>query len=657
MNREFLEHYEHELKILYERAQEFAEDYPGIAERLGGMTQNNIDPGLAGLLEGSAFLAARVQLKLKSEFSEFTSALIEQLLPSYLEPTPSVIMVEAKPKYEDSNLKEGLSFPAGSYLDSVYQDQEKRVSCRFRLASELELWPLRLTNASYFSNATPMQAMGLDVLPETVAGLCLSFEHRIAREGDENAPVIDRTTPPIATTAPIRDLPIAKLPIHLKATMGEAAMVYEQLFANCKRIMIRYLDKLGDPVFLSLPLSGLEQIGFDRDEQLFEEDDRVFPGFALLREFFILPNKFLGFRLAGLREILAQIPAHKMDILFEFDAVIPTLKAKVSARDFSLYSAPAINLFRMKCSRVPVKANEHEYQVVPDRSRWLDFEPHRILSVDAHFSGSKSKIPVYPIYNLPPGNIRSDDAYFFATRRLQRRKTEQERRYSRHERYLGSEIYLSLRKPVKTDDDMKVRELSVYALCSNRHLASQLPVGEAGADFHLVDNTDVEMHCTHGPTSPRESIIHLERKTRGQRHPSELLWHLINFLTYNHLGMLNRDEDDQAGGLRELLSLFTDLSDIVTEKRIRGIISIDTQPIIRRLRQPNGFNAARGVEISITFDEKAYEGAGIIGMGAVLDRFFADYASINNFTETVILSKQRGLIKRWPPRTGTGALL
>ena len=50
MNREFLEHYDRELKILYERSKEFAEEYPGVAERLGGLTEQQMDPGIAGLL-------------------------------------------------------------------------------------------------------------------------------------------------------------------------------------------------------------------------------------------------------------------------------------------------------------------------------------------------------------------------------------------------------------------------------------------------------------------------------------------------------------------------------------------------------------------------------------------------------------------------------
>ena len=72
MNREFLEFYNRELSLLREQAGEFAQEYPGVAERLGGLMADRLDPMIAGLLEGAAFLAARVQLKLKHEFADFT---------------------------------------------------------------------------------------------------------------------------------------------------------------------------------------------------------------------------------------------------------------------------------------------------------------------------------------------------------------------------------------------------------------------------------------------------------------------------------------------------------------------------------------------------------------------------------------------------------
>src|SRR5712692_10803170 len=107
MNREFLDLYNTELQLLNEHARQFAEEYPGIAEWLGGILEDRVDPLIGGLLEGAAFLAARVQLKLKHEFPEFTNNLLEQLVPNYLAPTPSVMLAKVLPPYGDPALREG----------------------------------------------------------------------------------------------------------------------------------------------------------------------------------------------------------------------------------------------------------------------------------------------------------------------------------------------------------------------------------------------------------------------------------------------------------------------------------------------------------------------------------------------------------------------
>src|SRR4051795_4401861 len=106
MDREFLDLYNRELQLLHEQAREFADEYPGIAERLGGLVTDRMDPMVAGLLEGAAFLAARVQLKLKHEFPEFTGNLLEQLVPNYLAPTPSAMLAKIIPPLPESALRD-----------------------------------------------------------------------------------------------------------------------------------------------------------------------------------------------------------------------------------------------------------------------------------------------------------------------------------------------------------------------------------------------------------------------------------------------------------------------------------------------------------------------------------------------------------------------
>jgi len=141
MDREFLDLYNRELLLLQEQAGEFAEEYPGIAERLGGLVAERTDPMIAGLLEGAAFLAARVQLKLKHEFPEFTSNLLEQIIPNYLAPTPSVMLAKVLPPFSDAKLREGYAIRRDSYLDASYRERGRQIACRYRMSSTVTLWP------------------------------------------------------------------------------------------------------------------------------------------------------------------------------------------------------------------------------------------------------------------------------------------------------------------------------------------------------------------------------------------------------------------------------------------------------------------------------------------------------------------------------------
>ena len=80
-------------------------------------------------------------------------------------------------------------------------------------------------------------------------------------------------------------------------------------------------------------------------------------------------------------------------------------------------------------------------------------------------------------------------------------------------------------------------------------------------------------------------------------------------------------------------------------------------PITRALPVPGKTVFGRGLEVEITCDESAFEGSGVFLLGAVLQRFFAKYVSINSFTETVLRTLQRGEVMRWPARSGLRQIL
>jgi type VI secretion system protein ImpG len=184
-------------------------------------------------------------------------------------------------------------------------------------------------------------------------------------------------------------------------------------------------------------------------------------------------------------------------------------------------------------------------------------------------------------------------------------------------------------------------------------LTEHLPIGSSGADFRLLDDASLDLVCVAGPTLPREPVVTQLRSRAEIAHTGTVTWRLVNMLSTNHLGLVERGAGRNAEALRETLSMFADMNDAATERRIRGVRSVDSRPVVRRIRERVGVGAGRGIEITVTIDERAFEGTGAFLLGAILDRFFAEYSSFNHFTQTVIRSADRGEIMRWPPRMGT----
>ncbi len=649
MNREFLDLYNTELQLLNEHARQFAEEYPGIAERLGGLLDDRIDPLIGGLLEGSAFLAARVQLKLKHEFPEFTENLLEQLVPHYLAPTPSMMLVKAAPVFGDPALREGRAIARGSYLDASFRQLDRQIACRYRLCGDITVWPFELTTAEYYSSPAPMQALGVSVGGDVLAGLRLTLTHRSTARAEDEPSEADARKKPELLIAGCRT---SQLPLYFVGGEADAVALYEQLFAHCRGIYFRHLDQFGNPVISEAPRECLQQIGFEADDTLFARDHRVFEGFDLLREYFAFPRKFLGCRLTGINEFLSRIKSRTVEIVFAFDELNARLAAAVRPDSFAMYAAPAINLFEKTTDRIQLKASQHEYHVVPDRSHYLDYEPHRVLEVYAHYPGGREKMPVRPIYSASLHETQAASQTCFSVRRLPRRRTVEEKRTGMSSDYTGTDMFLSLSEIGGIDDQDAIAELSVRALCSNRHLTEHLPTGVGGADFRLVDDFTLDLVCVAGPTPPREPVIRQLRSRGETAHTGTVTWRLVNLLSTNHLGLVERGAGRNAEAVRETLSIFAEMADSATERRIRGIRHVDSRPIVRRIRQRSGVGVARGIEITVTIDEKAFEGTGAFLLGAVLDRFFAEYSGFNHFTQTVIRSVDRGEVMRWPPRMG-----
>ena len=135
------DYYEQELRFLRQMASQFADKYPKLASRLVLREEDHPDPHVERLLEGVAFLAARVHLKIDDDFHEITDALLNLVYPHYIRPIPSITVVEFQLDSQQGKLTTGLRIPRRSML---YSRPVNGSPCKFTTSQEVTLWPLEV---------------------------------------------------------------------------------------------------------------------------------------------------------------------------------------------------------------------------------------------------------------------------------------------------------------------------------------------------------------------------------------------------------------------------------------------------------------------------------------------------------------------------------
>ena len=620
MEPRFLRLYNRELQFVREIGGEFARQYPKIAGRLGLEGFECTDPYVERLLEGFAFLSARVQLKLEAEFPRFTRQLLESVYPQYLSPTPSMAVVQLQPELMEGALADGYTVPRGAALRSVLGPGDT-TACEYRTAQEVTLLPVELSEAEYIPSPGALATFGLPEIRGAKAGIRLRL----------------RATARLT----FGQIALDALRLYLRGSEQVPMRLYEQLVGNAAAVVVR---PPGRPVPWQerLPARCIRPVGLDDADALLPVSPRSFQGYRLLHEYFAFPHRFLFVELAELRRAAARSAESELEIVIMLSRTDADLSGAIDATHFALFCTPAVNLFPKRADRIHLDTRQHEYHVVPDRTRPMDYEVYAVKGVVGHGTRSDQEQTFRSLYALGDrGSLRRDPA-FYTIHREPRLLSEQQRRRGPRSSYIGSEVFVSLvdadEAPYRTD----LRQLSVDTVCTNRDLPLQMPVGRGKTDFALEIGAPVAaVRIMAGPTAPRPSWAE-----------GDPTWRLISHLSLNYLSIVDTDERHGAEALRELLSLYADLAEAASRRQVEGVHSVSTRPITRRLPGPGPIAFGRGLEVRLTCEEAAFEGTGIFLLGSVLERFFARYVSMNSFTELTLSSIERGEVMRWPARPG-----
>ncbi len=604
MREELYTYFERELSYLRQLGNEFAAKYPKIASRLALDPDISPDPHVERLIEGVAFLTARIRHKLDDELPEVTDTLLGILYPHYLAPVPSMAIAQFHIDPAQAQLGGGYEIPRHTVVTTR---QVRDVRCRFRTAYPVHLWPLEVSDAALES---PIATKPLGGARDFRARSMLRL--RIRTLGG----------------LPFAELRPPALRLHLHGEGALAAGLYELLAAGPCQVELHPTRPTGDHGPLVLPPDALRPVGFDADDALLPCPAHAFRGYGLLEEYFAFSEKFLFVDFVGLARAADVGAADEVELRI-FSSRAPRFEQTVQPSVFRLGCTPLVNVFSRLAEPIWMDQTKGEYLVVPDVHGPWSHEVYGIDSVVLAGQDPGESRPVRPIYALRHGgDADTPDAYWLATRRQNPVDG-------------ASDVYLSVVDARLRPTSPPAETLSLAVTCTNRDLPSQIPFsGTVGGDLdseHLAPF--VRVQCLGKPTPVRR------RDTGRGAH-----WRLVSHLALNHLSLVEHGLD----ALRGILELYDITDSPVTRRQIAGVVGLGTERVVRNV----GGAFCRGLRVTVDFNREHFAGTSPYVLAAVLERFLGLYVSINSFSQLVArMPPDEELVSRWPPRAGEQILL
>ncbi len=605
MSDALLPYYERELDAIKRLAAEFADAHPKQAGRLRLSADAVDDPHVARLLEGMAFLAARVHHRLDDEFPELTDALLGLLYPHYLAPVPScmVAQFDCQP-----DLATPARLPAGMVIET---EPVRGEELRYRTTAPVTLWPVEVENVR-------------------LSGLPLVAPANTSAAGATG--VLRITLKCMSPEVTFTQLGVERLRFFLRGPTNQTLALYELLGAHT--VSIAFANNAVDPTPVIVPAGAIVPVGFSPDEALLPWSARGFSGFRLLTEYFAFPEKFLFFDITRMDSKTLVSAGNRIEIFVYLDRSLPELERTIGQTSLALGCTPLVNLFPQHCEAVTLSHQDTEYRIVPDARRpraaeiW-SVERVRETQPDGSFR------PWRPFHRLTEGDPEPSvpGGFYHVARRPAAPGVP------------GTEVFLAPHDPAFDPDRPAEAVLSIDALCVNRDLPTDLPFGGGRPRLRLIEGAAAVAGLN--AVTAATSTLRPPLREAG-------FWRLISHLSLGHLSVTGGAEG--AAALKEVLRLY-DLRDTAeTRAAVEALIGVTAGPgTARAPGRAGGF--CRGLDVTLEFEPRTWQAGGLYLLAAVLEHFLALHGTVNSFTRTrVTLRGRPGTVAAWPAHSGTRVL-
>ncbi len=587
----FEQYYQDELAYLREMGAEFADAYPKLAPFLA---QKGQDPDVERLLEGFAFMSGKIRQKLDDELPELTHNLHTLLWPNYLRPIPAMSILQFSSVNNAVTGKKCIK--KGVEVDSVPVDG---TVCHFRTCYDVNLYPMSVSGISLNDRGSTSE-----------------IKIRFKLDSGVN----------------FMQLKLDSLRLFLYGDMKSSFTLYQYLFRYLANIKVNPLSDAGVPVTgqgFSLNADSVSPVGFSDDEALFPYPQNAFTGFRLLQDYFSLPHKYLFIDINDLDALSCFDDTNEFEIALEFNRRLDEF-VRINDSSFLLNCTPIVNLFPMDADPVRLHHEKSEYNVRPSALEQSHYENYSINSVTGWKYGGREKVQ-YKAFVSFDNSIDVDKRKFnYYQIRVKPSVVGQ-----------GTDTYISFISPGNEEDfDMQPSTASLEMTCTNRALPEKLKAG----DINVATGTSPEF-------TTFKNIFPATPSTPAPI-KKDLHWQLISNMSLNYQSLAD------INALRVTLSAYNFQANFnrqaarAHELKMQGLVSIRQEPctiLIKGL-------PVRGNKTILEMKSGKFSSEGEMFLfTSVLSEFLSMYASINSFSQLVIIDQDMGEEYQWPIKAGLQA--
>ncbi|MBY0431435.1 MAG: type VI secretion system baseplate subunit TssF, partial [Rhodospirillales bacterium] len=564
----------------------------------GGDTSS--DPHVERLIESFAFLSARLQRRMDSDFPEIPSALLSVLYPHLTAPVPSMAIADFQADPKQARALADYIVPAGTEL---LASAGNGLTCRFRTSMPVTLWPVEVEDATLL----PPGACDTAADDPRVAAV---LRIRLCCLGNRS----------------FKDFSPGSLRFHINADPATASSLYELLFASVLGITVR--PENPDAPATRLRADAIHPVGFAADEALLPHPPQAHQGYRLLSEYFLFPQKFLFFDVVQPRGLGGGKRADLLILLTRR----PNLALPIDAGTFRMACTPVVNLFRKTSEPIRIDHTKLDYRLVPDSLWERATEVHSILKVSATSAFEDESGVIQPLFSFTHADHEHGRTAFWTARREPASRAD----------LGGSDLFLSFVDLAFQPTRPATQVVFAHTLCTNRDIAQHIAPGSA---LEIERDVPVEhITCLTRPSPQQAALM-----------PGPTLWRLVSQLSLNHLSLA--DGEDGLTALKEILRLHAGGRD-TAERQIAGLVGLSAQRVVRHVGRDAWRGFCRGLEVTLAIDEDNLAGSSPYLLSAVLSRFLGLYAAVNSFTQLVVTSNRRdGVWSTWPAMSGERPIL